>query len=633
MTALEQESQRRLHLLKQTSPREFPTGAQPLVMTSLNLKRQKPDQARTSHRPMGFNAQAWGALLRHFETFSGDMVPDYRQIVPILNMTMGEATETVIDINGVQCKRREWVFPESLLPVLVQYAIENGYPKAAKRMVYGLCPAFGINVKRGNAPSISGSATMIFSKPQKNTDGSENFVMSGAVAQNHKTRITGANVTAPVVLSITSPGVAAKSVSLAIGNTAAQNIAAFLAQGFTVLSTGAIATGTGKTQVINYTGNGPFSVGGAALDLTAPPTVAAYVTAIKTANPTRTTLAGTGAITKGNPEGVTVSGASNSVFNGFYARATDFNGRPSYLRSGNTVLYYTGSGWGMGQGNLGQGIANAYANNSTGTTVPLTGWTGPDSSTPTVALNAASDGVVTLTLTDNASAGNAADFPVVGTGATSVSTAPGGSDGQIDVEFTNPGNILVSVNKTSGDGYALSTPQFGSDGKLRVPTQWPLLPQHFTLKAAAKLADLDASPPLKGVHETDLQLSNIVEPDQVFEEGDLGYQNHVGGDIEVKHKIVFVSDELNADSQIQKYRDDADAAPARALWHQNKATHPDKLHSLLYEGKFAAGEAYAPSAGGKVFQYEFEQTLELNDELTTPDGQPGILRFVQTEPV
>ena len=226
-------------------------------------------------------------------------------------------------------------------------------------------------------------------------------------------------------------------------------------------------TGPGKSQTITGSGNA-LSIGGVAVDLTTPESVATLVGRIKTANPTRTTLAGTGTIAAASTPtpsastslaGYPVSQINDNSATTFWA--SDSPAYPQWVKLDN------GSAKPMS-------IISIRARNTSGANAPKdftieTSNTGAFSGEQTVASaqtgvtfaagelksfaftqvtaryiriyisagGVASQNVeiaefahngqvasVSIALTDNASAGNVADLTVTGTGYNSTSTAP-----------------------------------------------------------------------------------------------------------------------------------------------------------------------------------------------------------------
>jgi hypothetical protein len=692
MGNLLQDSQRRIQLIRQTNPRTFPTTGTPLIMTSWALRRQTPDQARTEFRPLGYQADQWTALLRHFETFQGDISPDFEQIEIILEMLCGAPVVSATTMPGGQAVKRDFYVPESLIASIQHFAMENGYTAACKRMLYSLLTAFSINVKRGNQPGISAQATVMFNRPLRNTDNTENFTMSGATAQSAIVQVLAGNVTGDGVFTLNVGGQNVGNITFTIGDTTATTAGKFLALGVTATVTGTITTGAGETHRIYgpaVFGNASFYGGLVTLNpYTSTPasvqaaiqalggdkaarTVAGTITApidnvLKGGTATATPVTGTAqnaidgnsatvaTLTNQNdgynPQSVLLTidrgvGAADiavsqvivdAASNGFSAQADDYvetsatgaNGTWTKITGNFQVFYQNGVAT---VANCLQGaVAKRYIRLALPTNQgAFSSWQIKEFSV--VPANPV-PGFVDITITVPSAAANVTDIESnVGTGYTTTNTQPGNAGGAFTATVTAPGNVPVLLVPFSGAGYSSNVVRNGGDGTTLKPTPYPMLPQHFSVRRSATLALLSGSSPLNGVHETNLEISNVVEPDQDFDEGELGYTDHVGGDLQMTSKIVFVSDELDASSQVQSMKDKADESPARPEWYQVRAMHPDQIRSFRYEGVFAVNAPYAPTAGGQVYQYEFPMKLQLNNELRDPrTNQGAILRFTTT---
>lgn len=433
---------------------------------------------------------------------------------------IAKGTETPVTVGGLPCIDTEYVRPQLDRADRAFFSIEEGKAGGGADLgCYGMFTSFKWTSKRGNKGKSRfevGFATQA-AVPRP--------TLTGGTAQNHKTRVTASNVAGPVGLSVMVPGVAqAKAVNLAIGMTKAQIEAAFAAVALTAVATGTIATGAGKSQIISYSGNGPLSIGGVAVDLSAPESVNTLVGRIKSANPSRNTLTGTGTITKAVGAVIRVVGAGNSLLNQDYVPNGTSGGQSRFVApNGSRIEYDATSGiYYLSVSTSSGGANNAAYRSFSGALDPAEkGWfVGGDESSqapaPTVTAVNGNPGSANIILSDNASAGNVADLPVVGTGATTSGTAPGGAGGQIDLEFTAPGTSLLTVTKASGDaGYVLSTPQYGSDGSIlqsMLPDD-PIMPGHLFLYSADTPAGLEDESNLVGqIEEWEIDDSKICMP-------------------------------------------------------------------------------------------------------------------------
>ena len=531
---------------------------------STDGKGFKPNQRYATHTPDGHDAPVGTALTFEDGTYGGNYMPRYSELLQDIPNICG--TDGFVSSETLPDGRKKTVYQLGHKPrQLREQTAWFGYGNKCWLLKKGAIKTWSIESERSG--DTGGNKEYHFNEVTPNQP------MVSQVAQNHKTRITAANVSSALGLSVTAPGGVAKAVSLAIGDTPAQIIAKFTAQGLTAAATGGVATGTGKTQIITGSGNA-LNIGGVAVDLTTPETVAALVTRIKTANPTRTTLTGTGTITKavaGVITAYTLSGAGTPAANGAYTQ-TAANANPTagvalYTKSGGVAYIFNNSGvytWRHGpdltnaEYYTSQNYASLAAAVAAGPIANFAVGFNGSAPNPTGSATATSGGTpatVSITLTDNATAGNAADLPVVGTGYSFVATAPGGSGGVIDLEFTNPGNALVTVNKTSGDaGYVISILQAGNDGT--GPAELPgayIEPNHWVVYKADTWAALQAinmgdrttPAPIDGdtivrtARRHSINLDNLVEAVET-ETRTLGAYGHVATRPEVKANITLL---------------------------------------------------------------------------------------------
>jgi len=549
MGKLKQESQLKVHLLKQNSPKAFPAGAAPQMMTSLSLKRGAPDQARTKHRPLGYKARDWGAMLRHFETFTGSFAPAYEQVNTLLDMLCG-APLLNTTLGGIA--RREYYILETELNDLIHYAIEHGKVDAARRMLYSLLTTLSLTIKRGNQPSIESQVTLMFNKPMQDEDGGELFPMTGSVEQDEVKNLIAENVTGDGVFTLpaTDLGAGGELTILPTDDAADVELKILAIAGYN--DAGVVVTGDGFVagaginevqRIVIGGGNGTFTLGYAGQT--------------------------TGALSRNiTPEALqaALEGLSN-------------------IAPGDVIV---------------TGVAGEYYD------VEFTG-----------AL--AGTNVAQIVITPNGMGGNVT---------TSVPGQPT-YNGSLTVTFGGGlGSTRIGDWTTVSSNWSEVTVTGGADGVIHRPDPFPMLPQDFSVRRAATLAELADATPMGKVHETALNITNVVEPDQVFAEDELGYQNHVGGEISIMHRLVLVDDEEDDDSEVRDLINKSEQHPATAEWFSVKGRHPDGIHSFEYQGKFALDEPHTPSAGGQVYQYEFPMELELNDELLTPDGERAIMRFI-----
>lgn len=239
-------------------------------------------------------------------------------------------------------------------------------------------------------------------------------------------------------------------------------------------------TASGKSQTVTGSGNS-LSIGGVAVDLTTSESVATLVGRIKSANPTRTTLAGTGTITKavaGTITSVTVSGAGSAGLNGTYGQTSQTaNGVKILVSPGGYLWGFNGTEYILWDSESGgstppqaMAIGTYYRASSPNGPYSLTG--AGQNPAPTVTANGSTGNPasINITLTDNASAGNVADLPVVGSGYSSASTAPQAPNGSANFKLYYQTFATPSAPVTSGTGAAISRVPFGVSSDVAAST-------------------------------------------------------------------------------------------------------------------------------------------------------------------
>ena len=469
---------------------------------------------------------------------------------------IAKGVETPVTVDGVNCIDTEYLRPQLDRADRAFFAIEEGKAGGGADLgCYGMFTSFKWTSKRGN----KGKSRMEFgfvtqAAVRRNS-------LTGGAMQNHKIRIAASNVNGPIGLSLVVPGLAAKAISLAIGDTTQQIKDKFSAQGVTVVPTGAISTSAGKSQTVSGQGNA-LSVGGVNVDLVTPETVATLVGRIKTANPSRNTLTGTGTITKASAVTNLATGGTPSSSTG----QTSGEGNAASAFDGNLGTFWQIGAFGdfanrWIQYDFGTakpvGSLEIYANTSqeaqqrfpkdfvvmgsntgafAGEEVVLLNKTGasPSASAAWNAFAFTNAGTyryvrlkinsvtidsnwlyilelkinsigapasVNFTLADAQNAGGQVDLPVVGAGYVFTSSPPNGSDGIIDVEITDPANTMLTVSKASGGtGYILTTTQYGGDGSIlqAMKADDPIMPGHLFLYSADTPAGLEDEANLVG---------------------------------------------------------------------------------------------------------------------------------------
>ena len=413
---------------------------------------------------------------------------------------IAKGVETPISVGGVPCIDTEYARPQLDRADRVFFSIEEGKAGGGADLgCYGMFTSFKWTSKRGNKGKSRfevGFATQA-AVPRPN--------LTGGTAQNHKTRITAANVSNALSLLITAPGLAPKTVSLAIGDTAAQIKAKFLAEGMTVNASGGVVVGAGQVDSVGGTG-AALSVNHAgktavAVDYAQPTNALVltdFQTRYRTSDAARAGAVVAGTFTRpvlGIPISFEVNGTVDA--SGIYSKTAQVRSAGEfYFQNGTKYAWFENGYWTIANGQSGSGTL--YAFNGTGGNI---GGGGPttrkddvavqgQSSSPSVNNVQRESGTLasaSFTITHDAAKGSLGNVIVTGAGYNGNTTAPGGAGGAVDLEFTNPGNALVSVSKSgAGAGYVLSTPQPGSDGSIlqsMLPDD-PIMPGHLFLYSA-----------------------------------------------------------------------------------------------------------------------------------------------------
>lgn len=493
-----------------------------------------PSQRFVERMPDGFGAPTDVALVGEEGTFGGNLLPRYLELLHEMPYLCGINARKSIETLADGRIKEVWEFPEGPRNIATDSAW-FGSEGEVWALKYGKLMSLMLETERDG--DTGGNKSYHFSRIQRNA------TLPSVGAQNHKTRISAANVAGPLGLSIVAPGLAAKAVSLAIGDSAAAITAKLTAQGLTATVTGGIAAAAGKSQAI--VGGADVTVGGVAPNFTTPETAQQYATRVGNAqNPVRT-LTGTGLIFKAN--GPITTGGSP-----IFSIPGDAAGSPAKAFDGDRSTYWSvlssqtteWIGYDRGAGNA--AVAKSYqvvSYDDSATNNPSawqfegsndnTNWVSLDTKAgqPLSATNPAAAAIqianatafryyrlkptannggpgitigelrifginpasVNITLADAPAAGAQPDLAVTGAGAVSTSTPPG-AGGIVDIEFTNPGNVPIAVSKSSGDAnYLLSTPQAGRDGSGYDEIEGPEIhATHWLVFKAATLAALNA---------------------------------------------------------------------------------------------------------------------------------------------
>ncbi len=643
-----------------------PASANRFVMTQVKGEFV-PEEQWANFRPDGFNEDAWNALSKTHQMFSGTFQPDFSHIEILFEMCCGvkNFAQTSPAAGTVQY---EYQPPALGSRELFTYSVERGTPDNCDVSTYGILVSLSMESDR-DAASVSGAFTLLARKPAANKIG---IAMSGGVAQNHKTRISAANVTGPLGLSIVAPGLAAKAVSIAVGDNAATIAASFLAQGLTVAATGTIAVGAGEVHNVNGTGNALTVYG---IDVFSK-TVATLQTAIRALDAAHSTAVVTGTITQavpgtyslGNDITTPTMSPAEPLWDNNTATIHDFGNGITRTVDIDTTQQNSIFGWRVTYGGQNCSAMSLYGSNSpmgagdqaAGTLIDaktaLT-WTAnevktfqfaapvsyryyrvllpasatsPSSYIAEVELLAAVGPVgaapasAALTVTYDSAAGDIADFVFVGAGYTGASTQPGGAGGIVNIEFTNPANAPIIVTKASGDAnYLLSTTQQGSNGTFIIPKRIPILPQMMSYRQADTRAGLDAALPFGKVKTMRFAYDSLVSAEWFADENVLTFQSHVDNADAKRTMGVKIA---KSSAQLAQMQSDAAASPSIAHWNECRFAHPDGKH-LVRAIMLASVMGVAPiKAAGNIQAFDFPLGSVLSDTPLSENSAALIIR-------
>jgi hypothetical protein len=160
-TGLEMNSKNRLHLLPEATAGTLDTGATPRLMTSLRVEKSN-NENRDTHRPQGYNVDAWHALVQKSAGLSGSIKPDYLQFDTLMELLCGVADDSA-DSGGLTTNT--YLVPESGARNLQTFSGEWGTPESAERLLYIILQSLSLRITRGNSPAIEGNISLLSLKP------------------------------------------------------------------------------------------------------------------------------------------------------------------------------------------------------------------------------------------------------------------------------------------------------------------------------------------------------------------------------------------------------------------------------------------------------------------------------------
>ena len=177
-----------LQLIREAVPGTYDEGGERLVMTSLRGDFA-PEEAWASFRPSGFNENAWHAMERTHNVWTGTVRWDYKQAPLLLRMLCGAPVSDVV-AGGV--RTRMFTLPESGARNLdgSTFTIEYGQQDSCERCTYGLLVAISLPAER-TADTVEGQITIIC---RRAADDAVGVPMTGVTPGSEVQRITFTNV-------------------------------------------------------------------------------------------------------------------------------------------------------------------------------------------------------------------------------------------------------------------------------------------------------------------------------------------------------------------------------------------------------------------------------------------------------
>jgi hypothetical protein len=192
------------------------------------------------------------------------------------------------------------------------------------------------------------------------------------------------------------------------------------------------------------------------------------------------------------------------------------------------------------------------------------------------------------------------------------------------------GNISMMSLKPGATGQEMTSGVAGDPGdppSFDLPAQFPMLPQHFSVRRAATVAGLAAAAPIPKVHEISWGHDGLADPFMFFDEDDITSDSHVDGG-EPQHTLSLAV-AYDTDGVCQDLTDKANEEPAEPEAFEVRAAHKNGIERFQMQGVFSVQEPSEQSAAGNVYQKTFPLGVLINDEISGDDG-PAMLRFITT---
>ena len=625
MPSEQMNTQNLLQLVREAVPGTYNEGGERLIMTSLRGDFA-PEEAWASFRPSGFNEDAWHAMERTHNVWTGTVRWDYKQAPILFRMLCGAP---ISDVTEDGKRTRIFTLPESGARNLdgSTFTIEYGQPNSCERCTYGLLVAISLPAER-TADTVEGQITII---SRRAADDAIGVPMTGVTPASEVQRITFTNVPNDQFLQLKVAGgddtfnfqanittgdleTGIEGLDELAGHVVAvtdhrststdPNTGETLQSGYVEIEFAEeenvpqlqVLSGEVQRLVVtegdgsNYTLNGgaTFNLGITEADL----------------QTNQRTIAGNFAdvVTKGVSEGgtygdVTASSFATSAVNGDYEQDGTANGAPKFVNKLDSTITIEWNDIDEQWEVLIEGSMNALNDGG-----DINGWVGNWSAGASVTpLGEPGDSSAYFNTYFPVAVGDVANPAATGTGAVASTIQNGG----------------IAASNTTG-----STTTQGGSG-ISIEARVPMLNRNFSVRKASALGSLDAATALNKAMMTSFDLGALVDPIWFFDENEETYLSHVDGAEPTRTLAIRLA---KSSTDLAAMQAGAYAQPATPAWYQLRAVHADDS-DYSFKAEFYASPTGAASlgAGGNIRYMEFPLATVIH-------GGGFAARFILTEP-
>jgi|GEM_PF-4210841 len=624
-----------LQLIREAVPGTYDSGGERLVMTSLRGDFA-PEEAWASFRPSGFNEDAWHAMERTHNVWTGTVRWDYKQAPILFRMLCGAPISDEVSSGK---RTRVYTLPESGARNLdgSTFTIEYGQQGSCERCTYGLLVALSLPAER-TADTVEGQITIIC---RRAADDAVGVSMTGVTPANEVQRITFTNTPNSQFLQLkVAGGVDTFNFQANITTndleTGIEGLDELAGQVVVVTDNRTTNTDpdTGETRQNGYVAiefaedeNVPQLqvLSGEVQRLVVEEGDSGNYKLNNGANfnlgDTESDLQTNQRNLGGNFANVAVKGASNDVSGDSYVvsepgtagwggtylpTGSTLEGAPVFSKdSSHFIFKLSSTSWVMSAVE-GETTGLKYECVDSGLTPPLTGWVpggaSPGSApSPTLTLTPGEPGNAYFNTYFPVSVGNVGNPTATGTDAVATTVQNGG----------------IAASNTVG-----STTTQGGTG-IVIEARVPILNRNFSVRKASSLASLDAAAALNKAMMTSFDLGALVDPIWFFAENEETYLSHVDGAEPTRTLAIRLA---KSSTDLVAMETGAYAQPATPAWYQLRAVHADDS-DYSFKAEFFASPSGAASlgAGGNIRYKEFPFSTVIH-------GGGFAARFILTEP-